>query len=165
LQPDLWPNPSDLRWHSEDQIPDFIEHAMKVVSDVSGVVDIMKGNLKSISGILSQWCKEPIIERKRGTKPMSMDEFDLKHKERVGMRMMMMSGSRGRFCTAADKAQKCCPSLLSPCCSSPSSWPCTSTRPRGWGSALEEATLPAARGRTHVDLSAPHAAGFLSSCG
>ena len=34
---------------------------------------------------------------------------------------------------------------LSPCCSSPSSWPCTSTRPRGWGSALGEDILLAAR--------------------
>jgi len=82
---------TDLKWRSEAEIPEFIEHTMKVVSDVSGVVEIMKTNLRRISGILSEWCKEPIIERKRGTKPSTMDEFDLKHKERVGMRMMAMS--------------------------------------------------------------------------
>ena len=46
----------------------------------------LQGNLRSISGILSQWCKEPIISRAKGSKPMALDEFDLKHKERVGMR-------------------------------------------------------------------------------
>ena len=47
-----------------------------------------QGNLRSISGILSQWCKEPIISRAKGSKPMALDEFDLKHKERVGMRTL-----------------------------------------------------------------------------
>jgi dynein heavy chain len=80
-----------LKWRSEESIPEFIENTMKVVSDVSSIVDQMKGNLRSISGILASWCKEPIIERKKGQKPMAMDEFDVKHKERVGMRMMNMT--------------------------------------------------------------------------
>eukprot|EP00928_Gymnodinium_smaydae_P023763 TRINITY_DN1947_c0_g1_i2.p1 TRINITY_DN1947_c0_g1~~TRINITY_DN1947_c0_g1_i2.p1 ORF type:complete len:4562 (+),score=1174.36 TRINITY_DN1947_c0_g1_i2:66-13751(+) len=87
----LSPGLTELKWFSEERIPEFIETTMKVVSDVSGVVDIMKGNLRSISSILASWCKEPIIERKRGQKPMAMDEFDLKHKERIGMRMMNMT--------------------------------------------------------------------------
>ena len=49
----------------------------------------IRGNLRSISGILSQWCKEPIISRAKGSKPMALDEFDLKHKERVGMRTLI----------------------------------------------------------------------------
>eukprot|EP00929_Paragymnodinium_shiwhaense_P077081 TRINITY_DN3967_c0_g2_i2.p1 TRINITY_DN3967_c0_g2~~TRINITY_DN3967_c0_g2_i2.p1 ORF type:complete len:4576 (+),score=1729.31 TRINITY_DN3967_c0_g2_i2:93-13820(+) len=87
----LSPGLTELKWRSEEQIPEFIENTMKVVSDVSGVVDIMKGNLRSISGILASWCKEPIIERKKGQKPMALDEFDLQHKERVGKRDMAMS--------------------------------------------------------------------------
>ncbi|CAK9053428.1 Dynein beta chain, partial [Durusdinium trenchii] len=87
----LSPGLTELKWKSEDKIPEFIENTMRVVSDVSGVVEIMKGNLRSISGILSQWCKEPIISRAKGSKPMALDEFDLKHKERVGMRMMTQS--------------------------------------------------------------------------
>jgi dynein heavy chain len=87
----LSPGLTDLKWRSEDKIPEFIEGAMKVVSDVSSVVDIIKQNLRNISKILSTWCKEPIIERKRGAKPMSMEAFDLQHKERVGVRMMAMS--------------------------------------------------------------------------
>eukprot|EP00931_Biecheleriopsis_adriatica_P036383 TRINITY_DN2095_c0_g1_i5.p1 TRINITY_DN2095_c0_g1~~TRINITY_DN2095_c0_g1_i5.p1 ORF type:complete len:4649 (-),score=1173.32 TRINITY_DN2095_c0_g1_i5:61-14007(-) len=87
----LSPGLTELKWRSEDKIPEFIEGTMKVVSDVSGVVEIMKGNLRNISGILSQWCKEPIVARQKGSKPMALDEFDLKHKERVGMRMMMQT--------------------------------------------------------------------------
>ncbi|CAE8597984.1 unnamed protein product [Polarella glacialis] len=87
----LSPGLTELKWRSEDKIPEFIETIMKVVTDVSGVVEIMKGNLRSISGILSQWCRDPIVCRQKGSKPMALDEFDLKHKERVGMRMMIMT--------------------------------------------------------------------------
>ncbi|CAK0818712.1 unnamed protein product [Prorocentrum cordatum] len=87
----LSPGLTDLKWRSEAQIPEFIEVAMKVVTDVSSVVEILKQNLRNISRILSNWCKEPIIERKRGAKPMPMDAFDLQHKERVGVRMMAMT--------------------------------------------------------------------------
>jgi len=87
----LSPGLTELKWRSEDKIPGFIEDTMKVVSDVSGVVGVMKGNLRNISSILSQWCKEPLITRAKGAKPMALDEFDLKHKERVGMRMMTQS--------------------------------------------------------------------------
>eukprot|EP00930_Biecheleria_cincta_P022439 TRINITY_DN16377_c0_g1_i1.p1 TRINITY_DN16377_c0_g1~~TRINITY_DN16377_c0_g1_i1.p1 ORF type:complete len:134 (-),score=41.41 TRINITY_DN16377_c0_g1_i1:81-461(-) len=87
----LSPGLTELKWKNEDDIPNFIEGTMKVVSDVSGVVDIMKNNLRSVSGILSQWCKEPIVARQKGAKPMALDEFDLKHKERVGMSMMTQS--------------------------------------------------------------------------
>jgi len=31
---------------------------------------------------------QPIISRAKGSKPMALDEFDLKHKERVGMRTL-----------------------------------------------------------------------------
>jgi len=87
----LSPGLTELKWKSEDKIPDFIAGAMKVVGDVSGVVDIMKGNLRSISGILASWCREPIIERKKGAKPMTMEEFDAKHKERLGARLFSMT--------------------------------------------------------------------------
>jgi dynein heavy chain len=87
----LSPGLTELKWSSEDLIPDFIEATMKVVSDVAGVVDVMKGNLRNISAVLASWCKEPLIERRKGQKPMGMEEFDLKHKERVGMRMMSMT--------------------------------------------------------------------------
>ena len=33
---------TDLRWRSEDKIPDFIQHVMKAVSQVLGIVDIIK---------------------------------------------------------------------------------------------------------------------------
>jgi dynein heavy chain len=87
----LSPGLTDLKWKSEDKIPEFIETTMRIVSDVSGVVDVIKTNLKSISRILSEWCREPLIERKKGAKPMAMEDFDTKHKERVGMRMMSMT--------------------------------------------------------------------------
>ena len=86
---------AELRWRSEDRIPEFIETAMRVVSDVSGVVDVMKGNLRRISRILSEWCKESILERKRGAKPATTEEFDLGHKARVGVRIMSMT-ERGK---------------------------------------------------------------------
>jgi len=41
----LSPGLTELKWKSEDKIPEFIENTMRVVSDVSGVVEIMKGNL------------------------------------------------------------------------------------------------------------------------
>ncbi|CAK0838245.1 unnamed protein product [Prorocentrum cordatum] len=87
----LSPGLTELKWRSEDKIPEFIESAMKVVSDVSSVVAVMKGNLRCISNVLSSWCREPIIERKKGAKPVPMEEFEAKHKERVGARMMAMN--------------------------------------------------------------------------
>jgi dynein heavy chain len=87
----LSPGLTEMRWRNEELIPDFIQQAMKVVSDVAGVVDIMKGNLRKISTILSSWCGESLLERKRGAKPMSMDEFDIGHKARVGVRLMNMA--------------------------------------------------------------------------
>ena len=36
------PGLTELKWSREDRIPDFIAGAMKVVSDVSAIVDIMK---------------------------------------------------------------------------------------------------------------------------
>ena len=36
------PGLTELKWSREDHIPDFIAGAMKVVSDVSAIVDIMK---------------------------------------------------------------------------------------------------------------------------
>lgn len=39
----LSPGLTELKWKSEDKIPEFIENTMRVVSDVSGVVEIMKG--------------------------------------------------------------------------------------------------------------------------
>merc|ERR1719181_1565101 len=89
----LAPGLTDLKWHKEDQIPAFIEQTMKVVSDVAGIVDIMKGNLRKISMILSEWCKESLLERKRGAKPMSIEEFEVGHKARVGVRLMKMTDS------------------------------------------------------------------------
>lgn len=61
----LAPGLTELKWRSEDRIPEFIENTMKVVSDVKGVVDIMKGNLRLISGILASWCKEAIFSGRR----------------------------------------------------------------------------------------------------
>jgi dynein heavy chain len=81
---------TELKWKNEKEIPGFIEHGMKIVSDVSIVVDMMKGNLRKISNILSMWCQDSILERKRGMKPMSTEEFEMGHKERVGRRMMAM---------------------------------------------------------------------------
>ena len=40
----LSPGLTELKWKSEDKIPEFIENTMRVVSDVSGVVEIMKGS-------------------------------------------------------------------------------------------------------------------------
>ncbi|CAJ1459802.1 unnamed protein product, partial [Effrenium voratum] len=87
----LAPGLTELKWSREDHIPDFIAGAMKVVSDVSAIVDIMKGNLRRISNILSQWCKESMLERKRGAKPVSVEEFEQNHKARVGVRLMNMT--------------------------------------------------------------------------
>lgn len=88
----LAPGLTDLRWKDEAQIPEFIETTMKVVSDVSGVVEVMKTNLRSITGLLCSWCKEPIIERKaKGVKPVPMEEFHVKHVERIGGIMMNMT--------------------------------------------------------------------------
>lgn len=87
----LAPGLTELKWSKEDQIPDFIEHTMKVVSDVSAVVDILKGNLRSVSAVLVEWCREPLVSRAKGAKPQAMEEFDLKHKERVGMRLMAIA--------------------------------------------------------------------------
>ncbi|CAJ1454626.1 unnamed protein product, partial [Effrenium voratum] len=84
----LAPGLTELKWSREDHIPDFIAGAMKVVSDVSAIVDIMKGNLRRISNILSQWCKESMLERKRGAKPVSVEEFEQNHKARVGVRFV-----------------------------------------------------------------------------
>ena len=39
----LSPGLTELKWKSKDKIPEFIENTMRVVSDVSGVVEIMKG--------------------------------------------------------------------------------------------------------------------------
>eukprot|EP00913_Durusdinium_trenchii_P034785 g32539.t1 len=85
------PGLTELKWSREDQIPDFIAEAMKVVSDVSAIVDIMKGNLRKISNILSQWCKDSMLERKRGAKPVSVEEFEQNHKARVGVCLMNMT--------------------------------------------------------------------------
>lgn len=87
----LAPGLTELKWSREDQIPDFIAEAMKVVSDVSAIVDIMKGNLRKISNILSQWCKDSMLERKRGAKPVSVEEFEQNHKARVGVCLMNMT--------------------------------------------------------------------------
>ncbi|CAE7326731.1 ODA4, partial [Symbiodinium necroappetens] len=87
----LAPGLTELKWSREAEVPDFIAVAMKVVSDVSAIVDIMKGNLRKISGILSQWCKESMLERKRGAKPVSVEEFEQNHKARVGVRLMNMT--------------------------------------------------------------------------
>lgn len=89
----LAPGLTELKWsHGAEQIPEFIAGAMKVVSDVSAIVDIMKGNLRKISNILSGWCKDSMLERKRGAKPVSVEEFEQNHKARVGVRLMNMTG-------------------------------------------------------------------------
>jgi dynein heavy chain len=85
----LSPALTELRWRSEDLIPDFITGAMTVVCDVSGVVDVLKGNLRKISGVLSRWCQSPLLERK--PKPMTPEDFDTDHKARVGVKLMTMS--------------------------------------------------------------------------
>ena len=77
----LAPGLMDLECDHQDRIFEFIEGGIKFVSEVKGVVDVMKGNLRHISGILSGWCKEPRLQRRPGAKPISMDEFNAKYKE------------------------------------------------------------------------------------
>ncbi len=48
----------DRMLNHEDKIPEFIDSTTRVVSDVSGVVEIMKGNLRGISKLLASWCKD-----------------------------------------------------------------------------------------------------------
>ncbi|CAL1157532.1 unnamed protein product, partial [Cladocopium goreaui] len=50
-----------------------------------------QGNLRKISNILSGWCKDSMLERKRGAKPVSVEEFEQNHKARVGVRLMNMT--------------------------------------------------------------------------
>jgi dynein heavy chain len=85
----LAPGLTELKWKSDDKIPSFIGQAQQVVGDVSGVVDVMKNNLKTISGILSKWCEKPLLERK--AKPMAPEEFDTQHKSSVGVKLHQMS--------------------------------------------------------------------------
>ncbi|CAE8644925.1 unnamed protein product [Polarella glacialis] len=88
----LSPGLTELKWRSEERNENKSnDNDDDVVSDVSGVVDIMKGNLRKIASILSHWCKESMLERKRGAKPVSMEEFELSHKARVGVRLMNMT--------------------------------------------------------------------------
>ena len=87
----LSPGLTDLRWKSEDKIPDLISVVTSVVGEVSGVVDIIKNNLKKISSIIEQWCQQPLLERK--SKPLPIDEFDLSHKATVGSRLHLMGES------------------------------------------------------------------------
>ena len=53
----LSPGLTDLKWRSEDRTPEFRAGATTVILDVSGLVDVLKGSLKRISGILSPWCQ------------------------------------------------------------------------------------------------------------
>jgi dynein heavy chain len=85
----LSPGLTDLKWKCEDQIPDFIATAMTVVGDVSGVVNVLKGNLRKISSILSGWCRTPLLERK--PKPMAPEDFELTNKAMVGVMLMGMT--------------------------------------------------------------------------
>ena len=85
----LSPGLTDLRWKSEDRIPEFITQVSSVVGDVSSVVDIIKGNLKKISAIIEKWCQQPLLERKQ--KPLPVDEFELVHKATVGTKLHLMS--------------------------------------------------------------------------
>ncbi|KAF4742076.1 hypothetical protein FOZ63_017584 [Perkinsus olseni] len=85
----LSPGLVDLRWHREDQIPDFIALAEGVIGDVSSVVDVVKSNLRKISAILARWCQAPLLERK--PKPMSAEDFDSIHKAAVGVKLHMMT--------------------------------------------------------------------------
>jgi dynein heavy chain len=85
----LSPGLTDLRWKSEDRIPEFITSVSSVVGDVSQVVDAIKGNLKKISAIIEKWCNSPLLERKQ--KPMTVEEFELVHKSNVGSKLHVMS--------------------------------------------------------------------------
>ncbi|KAF4665135.1 hypothetical protein FOL47_004778 [Perkinsus chesapeaki] len=85
----LSPGLVDLKWNSEDRIPDFILVAEGVIGDVSGVVDVVKSNLRKISAILAKWCQSPLLERK--PKPMSAEDFDSIHKAAVGVKLHMMT--------------------------------------------------------------------------
>ena len=85
----LSPGLTDLKWHSEDRIPEFIAGATTVILDVSRLVDVLKGNLKRISGILSRWCEQPLLER--NAKPMSPEDFDLSHKATSGVKLHQMN--------------------------------------------------------------------------
>jgi dynein heavy chain len=85
----LSPGLTELKWRSDDKIPAFLVQAQQVVGDVSSVVDVIKGNLKSISAILAKWCEKPLLERK--AKPMAPEDFDLVHKNVVGMRLHGMN--------------------------------------------------------------------------
>lgn len=64
----LSPGLTDLRWKSEEQIPPLIETVSTVVGEVSGVVEVIKSNLKKISATIEQWCQSPLLERKLGRK-------------------------------------------------------------------------------------------------
>eukprot|EP00929_Paragymnodinium_shiwhaense_P077084 TRINITY_DN3967_c0_g3_i3.p1 TRINITY_DN3967_c0_g3~~TRINITY_DN3967_c0_g3_i3.p1 ORF type:complete len:4541 (+),score=1544.66 TRINITY_DN3967_c0_g3_i3:127-13749(+) len=85
----LSPALTELRWRSEDAIPDFITQAMTVVCDVSSVVDVLKGNLRKVSAVLAKWCQTPLLERKQ--KPMSPEDFETGHKAQVGVRLMTIA--------------------------------------------------------------------------
>jgi dynein heavy chain len=85
----LSPGLTDLRWKSEDRIPEFITQVSTVVGDVSSVVDVIKGNLKKISSIIEKWCQQPLLERKQ--KPLGVEEFELVHKSNVGTKLHLMS--------------------------------------------------------------------------
>jgi dynein heavy chain len=87
----LYPGLTDLKWKSVPQIPEFIEKTMKIVSEVSDIVNVLKSNLRKISGILNEWCKELLITRTKQMKPKSIEDFDLGHKDRVGTRMSIMN--------------------------------------------------------------------------
>jgi dynein heavy chain len=85
----LSPALTELRWKSEEHIPDFINRAMTTVCDVSSVVDVLKGNLRRVSAVLSRWCQQPLLERK--PKPMSPEDFEIAHKALVGVKLMTMT--------------------------------------------------------------------------
>ena len=46
---------TDLKWRSEDEIPEFIQTAGAVVGDVAGIVDVLKGNLQSYWTTTKLW--------------------------------------------------------------------------------------------------------------
>jgi dynein heavy chain len=85
----LSPALTELRWRSEDSIPEFIQRAMTTVLDVSLVVDVLKGNLRKVSAVLSRWCQQPLLERK--PKPMSPEDFETGHRALVGVKLMTMT--------------------------------------------------------------------------
>ncbi|PFH34573.1 dynein heavy chain family protein [Besnoitia besnoiti] len=85
----LAPGLTSLRWHSSEEVDEFLSQATSVVTEVYGICHTMKANLQKIIGVLASWAEKPLFERK--PKPMSPDDIDQMLRASIAIRHHQMS--------------------------------------------------------------------------